>query len=87
MSQKRQEEDQRPWAGRSTPLPALRSARRNKALSQRELAESAGVSPNTVGLLEAGRRGAYPSTLRKLAAALGVAPAALALRPGDRPRG
>ena len=47
------------------------------ALTQRELAHLAGISTNTVRLLEGGRRGSYPSTLRKVAAALGVAPAEL----------
>jgi transcriptional regulator with XRE-family HTH domain len=62
---------------RSIPLPALREVRRSMALSQRQLAEMAGVSANTVRLLETGRRGAYPNTLRKLASALAVAPVEL----------
>jgi len=53
------------------------------ALSQRQLAELAGVSANTVRLLEAGRRGSYPATARKLACALGVAPEELTQ--GHRP--
>jgi len=52
-------------------------------LSQRELAGRAGVSPGTVYRLENGLRGAYPTTLRKLAAALGVKPADLVRE--DRP--
>ena len=69
---------------RSIPLPALRAARRSMALSQRRLAEMAGVSANTVRLLESGRRGAYPGTVQKLASALGMEPAELTLgrRPG-----
>lgn len=69
--------------GKSLPLPGLRRARHDAALSQKDLAERAGVSPSTVRLLETGRRGTYPSTLRKLSAALGVAPATLAQ--GRRP--
>jgi len=62
---------------RSIPLPALRAVRRSAALSQQQLAEIAGVSANTVRLLENGRRGSYPTTVRKLALALGVAPVEL----------
>src|SRR5215213_6102979 len=36
---------------RSIPLPALRAIRRSMALSQKQLAELAGVSANTVRLL------------------------------------
>jgi transcriptional regulator with XRE-family HTH domain len=59
---------------RSIPLPGLLDARRRVALSQRELAKLAGVSANTVRLLEGGRRGSHPATARKLASALGVSP-------------
>ncbi len=57
---------------RSTPLPGLRELRRSRGLSQRDLAKQAGVSSGTVYRLENELRGAYPSTLRKLAVALGV---------------
>jgi transcriptional regulator with XRE-family HTH domain len=86
VERRAQKEGQEPCGNRSIPLPTLREARRHRALSQRGLAERAGVSPNTVRLLEAGRRGAYPSTLRKLSAALGVTPAVLA-REGRPDRG
>jgi transcriptional regulator with XRE-family HTH domain len=66
---------------RGIPLPTLRAVRRSTALSQRQLAELAGVSANTVRLLENGRRGSYPTTVQKLASALGVSPAHLV---GDR---
>jgi transcriptional regulator with XRE-family HTH domain len=46
-------------------------------LSQRELGRLAHVSPGTVFRLENGLRGAYPGTVRKLAAALKVSPAEL----------
>lgn len=59
------------------PLPGLLGARQGRALSQRGLALLAGVDSSTIVDLEAGRRGAYPVTVRKLAAALGVSPAAL----------
>ncbi len=52
-------------------------------MSQRQLAELAGISGSTVRLLEGGQGGAYPRTLRKLSTALGVAPAALSR--GHRP--
>jgi transcriptional regulator with XRE-family HTH domain len=80
----RRKVDQERCRHRSILLPALRAARRSMALSQRQLAEMAGVSANTVHLLEGGRRGCYPGTLRKLASALGVAPAELVResRPG-----
>jgi len=56
------------------------------ALSQRQLAERAGVSANTVRLLENGRRGSYPATVRKLAGALCVAPAELMREPLPKQR-
>ena len=62
---------------RSTPLPSLRRLRQRRALTQRELGKAAEVSPGTVFRLEAGLRGAYPATVRKLAGALGVPPAEL----------
>ncbi|MBA2375904.1 MAG: helix-turn-helix transcriptional regulator [Actinomycetota bacterium] len=62
------------WSNRSIPLPNLRSMRRSRGLSQRELGERASVSPGTVYRLENGLRGAYPQTMRKLASALGAPP-------------
>jgi len=46
------------------------------ALSQEELAEKSGVARSTIIKLEAGHQ-AWPSTVRKLAVALGVKPADL----------
>lgn len=74
MERDRRKEDREQCQPRSIPLPRLRDVRRHLALSQRELAELAEVSTNTVRLLENGRRGAYPGTVRKLAAALEVPP-------------
>jgi transcriptional regulator with XRE-family HTH domain len=62
---------------RSTPLPGLAMHRRRRGLTQRQLGELAGVAHSTVQRLESLGRGAYPQTLRKLAAALGVEPADL----------
>lgn len=77
MEQPRWKDDQQLWHNRSVPLPALRRMRTTRGLTQRELGQLAGISPNTVLLIETGRRGAYSRTVRKLASALGVAPAAL----------
>jgi len=57
-------------------VPRLRDVRHRFALSQEELAERSGVARSTIIKLEAGRE-AWPSTVRKLAAALGVKPADL----------
>jgi transcriptional regulator with XRE-family HTH domain len=43
-------------------------------MSQEELAERSGVARDTISKLETGQRGAYPSTIRKLAAGLEVRP-------------
>ena len=53
-------------------MSELAKLRRSKGFSQRGLAEEAGVSPSSVYEIEAGRRKANPSTLRKIAGALGV---------------
>lgn len=55
-------------------MERLRELRKDKVLSMRELEELAGVSYNTIWRLEAGRQGAHPKTIRKLAEALGVEP-------------
>jgi len=52
----------------------LRELRRERALALRELGEVSGVSLNTIWRIEAGRQGAHPRTIRKLAEALGVEP-------------
>ena len=43
-------------------------------MSQEQLAEKSGVARDTISKLETGQRGAYPSTIRKLAAGLDVEP-------------
>ena len=48
----------------------------------RELAGRSGVSRNTIAMLENRQRTANPSTVRKLAAALGVEPRELTGRDG-----
>jgi transcriptional regulator with XRE-family HTH domain len=50
----------------------LAKLRRSKGFSQRGLAEEAGMSPSSIYEIEVGRRKPNPSTLRKLANALGV---------------
>lgn len=58
-------------------LPGLRPARERVPLSLRELSRLSGVAADTLVDLERGRRKARPSTVRKLAEALGVTPADL----------
>jgi transcriptional regulator with XRE-family HTH domain len=55
----------------------LKALRTEQALTQEELAKKAGVAPNTVARLERNETEPHMSTLRKLAAALNVAPAGL----------
>jgi transcriptional regulator with XRE-family HTH domain len=55
----------------------LRELRKRRVLTLRELEEVSGVSYNTVWRLENGRSQARPSTIRSLAAALGVEPGEL----------
>ncbi len=55
-------------------MATLRELRERNALAQRDLARLAGISVNTVLDLEKGRRRPRPSTRRKLAKALNVAP-------------
>lgn len=81
MERAQRREQREICTSRSVPLPHLRQRRQTKGLSQRELGSLAGVSSGTVYRLENGLRGAYPVTLRKLAAALGVSPAELVREP------
>jgi transcriptional regulator with XRE-family HTH domain len=74
-----------PAVGRGTPLPRLRAVRIARLLTQQELARAAGVGFTTVNRLERGDTPAELRTVRKLAAALGVAPAALLV--GQTPQG
>jgi transcriptional regulator with XRE-family HTH domain len=77
MREMQQEQDGSRWQNRSVSLPGLRACRQNRGLTQRELGKLASVSTGTVYRLENARRGAYPVTVRKLAAALWVTPAHL----------
>jgi transcriptional regulator with XRE-family HTH domain len=70
-----------PYANRGIPLPGLRPARQRLGLTQHGLATRAGMGQGIVSKLERLERGAYPKTLQKLAAALGVSTADLV---GDR---
>jgi transcriptional regulator with XRE-family HTH domain len=60
----------------------LRELRREQVLSLREPEEISGVSYNTIWRIEAGRQGAQPRTIRKLAEALQVDPKELIRREG-----
>lgn len=64
-------------AMRGLPLRGLRLTRLRRAMSQRELATTAGLSEATIVRLETGERPAFPSTVKRLADALGVEPATL----------
>lgn len=55
-------------------LPHLRDLRRRAVMSQEQLAERSGVARDTISKLETGRRRAYPTTIRKLAAGLNTDP-------------
>jgi DNA-binding XRE family transcriptional regulator len=55
----------------------LKVLRNRAVLSQQDLADRAGVAKRTIVNLEVGRTTAHPSTVRKLADALGVEPTAL----------
>jgi transcriptional regulator with XRE-family HTH domain len=61
-------------------LPRLVRERQRQALSQRDLAQQAGVSETTIRRIEHGLLDPRPSTIRKLAKALRVMPASL-MRP------
>ena len=56
----------------------LKRLRNERYFSQRELAKAAVLSPATIFKLENDLAEPYPSTIRKLAQALEVAPSALA---------
>lgn len=60
----------------------LKQIRGNRAFSQKELAETANVDKSTIYRAERGLTKLRPSTIRKLAVALGVEPDELASRQG-----
>jgi transcriptional regulator with XRE-family HTH domain len=55
----------------------LREARLRKVLTQEELAQRSGVAEATISRIESGQQEARISTVRKLAAALGLEPSEL----------
>jgi transcriptional regulator with XRE-family HTH domain len=61
----------------NTTLMRLRELRLRKAFTQVDLAERSQVARTTIIRLEQGNPNVNPSTLRKLARALGVKPAEL----------
>ena len=62
----------------------VKELRAERVMSLRELSEIAGVSKDTIWRLESGTStNAHPSTIRKLAKALGVEPAELTKRSAD----
>jgi transcriptional regulator with XRE-family HTH domain len=62
-------------------VPQLKLVREDQGWSQRDLAARSGVAPNTISQLERAERQAMPSTVRKLADALGVQPPVLLAAP------
>ena len=58
-------------------VPRLREYRLAQVLTQAELARAAGISKTTLNQVEQGKHPARISTVRKLAAALGVDPTEL----------
>lgn len=62
----------------------LKQLREDMVLSQRELARKAGLTHVTVWRLENGFKEAYPQTVRKLAAVLGVKPRVLVKKADQR---
>ena len=61
-------------AERASYLSRLREHRQRRGLTQIELSKISGLSRATIADLEAGKRGAYRSTVKKLARALKVKP-------------
>ena len=61
-------------APRARPLPYLRKARERRGISARELSRRTGVGRASLTDLEHLRRGAYGTTIRKLAEALDCEP-------------
>lgn len=53
-------------------METLRELRRRRGLSQKDLAKKSGIGQDSISGIESGRHEARPSTLRRLAEALGV---------------
>ena len=66
-------------------LARLKDVRQRKALTQQQLAEKAGVNRVTIARIEGGKDEPFPTTLRKVADALGVEPEELLAPAADSP--
>ena len=55
-------------------LTRLKDVRQRKALTQQQLADRAGVNRVTIARIEGGKDEPFPTTVRKVADALGVEP-------------
>jgi len=66
-------------------LTRLKDVRQRKALTQQQLAEKAGVNRVTIARIEGGKDEPFPTTLRKVADALGVEPEELLAPAPDPP--
>ncbi len=53
-------------------MESVRRLRRERGLSQQELADKAGIGQDSISAIETGKHEPHPRTLRKLANALGV---------------
>src|SRR5712692_2537110 len=73
--------------GSMMKLPRLKIVRLRRALTQQQLAEKAGINRATIVRLEGGQDQPFPTTVRKLADALGVQPEDLEERPNHRADG
>jgi transcriptional regulator with XRE-family HTH domain len=64
----------------------LRYERRRRFMTQEELAEAAGFTPSTISRIESGNAEPRLSTIKRLAAALGIDPADLIEDPSRKTR-
>lgn len=64
--------------GDTTTVPALKAARSDRFMTQRELAKAAGVNEITIVRAEKGKRCSF-GVVRRLATVLGLEPSALTL--------
>src|SRR5215211_1636705 len=62
------------YDGVMVKLTRLKDVRQRKALTQQQLAERAGVNRVTIARIEGGKDEPFPTTIRKVADALGVEP-------------
>jgi transcriptional regulator with XRE-family HTH domain len=78
--------DYSPGGSNTVDVSPLRRLRQQAVMSQQQLADESGVARDTISKLETGQRRAYPTTIRKLAASLGVEPQELVEDREGRPR-